>query len=81
MTRDIGEWLIYNKSSLIKDMTPFMEMMPGVDVETKVRALLKNLALQYNGASFTTEDILVAFDEDVIKKIIKMHYVREWTHE
>jgi len=81
MTRDIGEWLIYNKNSLIKDISPFVEMMPGVDVETKVRALLKNLALQYNGSSFTTEDILVAFDEDVIKNIIKMHYVREWTHE
>lgn len=81
MTEEIGEWLIYNKSSLIKDMSPFVRMVPNINVQTTVTALLKNLALSYKGESFTAEDILVAFSDETIIDIIKKHYVREYLHD
>jgi hypothetical protein len=76
--REIGEWLVYNKDSLIKDIEPYASMMPSLPIEDKVTSLLKALALSYQGVQHTPEDILIAFESDEIKAIIKTHYMREW---
>ena len=76
--REIGEWLVYNKDPLMKDLGSFVNVSFPVPIADQVESLLKALALSYQGAQHSPEDILVAFESDEIKAIIQTHYVREW---
>lgn len=81
MTREIAEWLLYNKASLIEDMDKVVSLEYPTYIEDQVTSALKVLALSYKGESFTTEQILIAFEEPEIKEIIGKHFIREWYYE